>query len=217
MAGQKYSKDEVDAILARAIEHDNQRGELSHDDLIAAAGEVGISREALEKAASEVIREQGARAELAVIRREQWNGFTGHLIPYVMVNGLLITVNALTTHFPWALFPALGWGIGLVSHLWAVIKPDPQGLERKLQHRRERERRRVLKEQIRSNARLLEEDVNQGISAVLQAVARRIERPSTAADANRQDRVRAPSPAPDADPKAWGGDRNRDTTNRRSK
>jgi hypothetical protein len=98
-----------------------------------------------------------------------------------------------------------------------VIKPDPQGLERKLQHRRERERRRVLKEQIRSNARLLEEDVNQGISAVLQAVARRIERPSTAADANRQDRVRAPSPAPDADPKAWGGDRNRDTTNRRSK
>jgi hypothetical protein len=218
--GHRYSKKEVDAILARAIEHDNQHGELSHDDLVAAAGEVGISREALEKAAAEVMTQQSEREELAVIRREQWQGFRGHLIPYIMVNGLLVTINVLTTHFPWALFPAVGWGIGLVSHLMSVVHPDPQRLQKKLQRRREREQRRALKEQLRNNARLLEQDVGQGISAVLQAVARRIEGP-TATRANAQDRVRVASPSPGSSlgdtPESAPGARDRDMTTRGSR
>ncbi len=138
MAGQLYGKEEVNAILARAIEHDNKRGELSHDDLMAAAEEVGISPEALEKAAAEVMTERTERAELVAIQRERWRGFIAHLIPYVMANGLLVTINVLTTHFPWAVIPALGWGIGLVSHLWAVIHPNPEQhrLERRLYHKR---------------------------------------------------------------------------------
>ncbi len=191
MVEQKYNKDEIDAILARAIEHDNQRGDLSHQDLIAAAREVGISADALEKAAAEVMAERSDRAELAVIRREQWRGFLSHLIPYVLVNGFLVTINFLTTHFPWALFPAMAWGIGLILHLMAVIRPDPQRLQRKLQRRRDRERRHALKEQIKANARLLEQDFGEGISAVLQAVARRIEGPAGARDARA--RVRVPS------------------------
>lgn len=191
MVEQKYNKDEIDAILARAIEHDNQRGDLSHQDLIAAAREVGISADALEKAAAEVMAERSDRAELAVIRREQWRGFLSHLIPYVLVNGFLVTINFLTTHFPWALFPAMAWGIGLILHLMAVIRPDPQRLQRKLQRRRDRERRQALKEQIKANARLLEQDFGEGISAVLQAVARRIEGPAGARDARA--RVRVPS------------------------
>ncbi len=190
MAGRKYNKDEIDAILARAIEHENQRGDLSHEDLIAAAGEVGIAPEVLEKAAGEVLSERADRAELVVIRREQWHGFMGHLIPYILVNGMLITLNYLTTQFPWALFPALGWGIGLISHLLAVLRPDPRKLERKLQRRRDRQRRDALKEQIRTNARLLERDVEQGLSAVLQAVARRIEGP---AGRDARERVRVSS------------------------
>ena len=177
MAERRYNKDEIDAILSRAIERDNKRGELSHEDLLAAAGEVGISPDVLETAAAEVLAERSQRNELASLRREQWHGFVFHLIPYVVVNGLLITLNVLTTHFPWAIFPAFGWGIGLVLHLLTIIlRANPQTL--------------ALRQQARDNALLLEQDVS---SAVLQAVAHRVAEPAPVNALGSQPRVRAPA------------------------
>mgnify|MGYP006272728489 CR=1 FL=1 len=49
------------------------------------------------------------------------NGFRGHLISYIGVNGMLITIGILTTAMPWLAIPALGWGIGLSSH-WAQVR-----------------------------------------------------------------------------------------------
>lgn len=140
VAQRKYSREEVDAILGRAIERDN-RGELSHEDLLAAAREIGIPEQAIETAAIEVAAERMERAELVELRRDQWRGFVAHLIPYVMVNALLVTINVLTTHFPWAMFPALGWGIGLASHLWAVLFPSRRHRQYHLQQLRTLERR----------------------------------------------------------------------------
>lgn len=171
MTERRYSREEVDAILGRAIERENRGGDLTHDDLVAAAREIGIPTEAIETAVSEVLAERVQRDELVTLRKEQWRGFLGHLVPYLFVNGLLVTINVLTTHFPWAIFPAFGWGIGLVSHFMAVLWPNPRRLERRLQRRRDRERRHAIKQQIRTK---LEVDVGQGISAVLQAAADRI-------------------------------------------
>lgn len=43
--------------------------------------------------------------------------FKIHAFIYVMVNLLLWSVWALTgQEFPWAIFPTLGWGIGLFIH-----------------------------------------------------------------------------------------------------
>lgn len=174
MTERKYSQDEVDAILGRAIERVHSRGELSHEDLVAAAREVGIPTEAIETAASEVLAERQERNALQVLRKQQWRGFSRHLVPYLIVNGMLVTLNVLTTHFPWALFPMFGWGIGLVSHFMAVVAPNRQRLERLLERQRDRERRRQMKQQIRANASQLERDVGQGISALLEAAAQRI-------------------------------------------
>jgi hypothetical protein len=186
MTERRYNRDEVDAILGRAIEREHKRGELTHEDLVAAAREVGIPTEAIETAASEVFEERQARAELATLRQQQWRGFFHHLVPYLMVNGMLVTLNFLTTHFPWALFPILGWGVGLVSHFMAVVAPNPQRLERRLERQRDRERRRLTRQQFRYQAKGLdqdfghglasriERDVGQGISAVLEAAAQRI-------------------------------------------
>ena len=123
MTERKHSREEVNAILSRAIQREND-GELSHEDLLGAAREMGIPEQAIESAAIELAAERAERAELIELRRDQWRGFVAHLIPYVMVNALLVTINVLTTHFPWAVFPALGWGIGLASHLWAVLFPS---------------------------------------------------------------------------------------------
>lgn len=49
--------------------------------------------------------------------RHATGGFFGHLVPFVMVNGFLMVLNAtVSPGFPWALFPFGGWGIGLLEH-----------------------------------------------------------------------------------------------------
>jgi hypothetical protein len=133
----EYTKEETDAILARAAEL--QRGErTTHDELVAAAGEVGISRDAVEKATAEVLGGRRDRAALAAQRARAWRQFLAHLVPYVMVSALLGFINYLTTSFPWALIVMLAWGVGLASHLLAVVLPDPEEQLRRIEHDRRR-------------------------------------------------------------------------------
>ncbi|MEN1785168.1 MAG: 2TM domain-containing protein [Bacteroidota bacterium] len=56
------------------------------------------------------------RYEKAQKRVEALKGFYAHLMVYTAVIILLIVLNIYTTAFPWVLFPALGWGFGLLAH-----------------------------------------------------------------------------------------------------
>jgi len=43
--------------------------------------------------------------------------FKRHLVVYIVIIGFLGLINLFTSrHFPWFLFPAAGWAIGLVFH-----------------------------------------------------------------------------------------------------
>jgi hypothetical protein len=134
-----YTKEEADAILARAL--DMQRGDgTSHEDLVAAAREVGVAPEVLERAAAEVITGRQDEVELVAIRERAWRGFYAHLVPYVMVGALLGFLNYMTTSFPWAVIAMFAWGIGLASHLLAVVTADRERLmSRVVRRRHERE------------------------------------------------------------------------------
>jgi signal transduction histidine kinase len=48
-------------------------------------------------------------------------GFYGHLMSYLGVMAFLALINLFTTWYPWFLWPALGWGLGLFSHWMAVF------------------------------------------------------------------------------------------------
>lgn len=48
-------------------------------------------------------------------------GFYAHLVSYLGVIALLALVNLMTTHYPWFLWPAIGWGFGLASHWMGVF------------------------------------------------------------------------------------------------
>ena len=48
-------------------------------------------------------------------------GFYVHLMWYGLVIGFLFLINLLTTSSQWWLFPAIGWGFGLLSHFAAVF------------------------------------------------------------------------------------------------
>ncbi len=52
-----------------------------------------------------------AREKVEAIKR-----FYGNLGAYLLVIPLLVWLNWRTTDFPWVIFPAIGWGFGLVMH-----------------------------------------------------------------------------------------------------
>lgn len=49
-------------------------------------------------------------------RVDKLKGFYGNLLSYCIVIPFLVVLNYNTTSFPWAIFPILGWGFGVVAH-----------------------------------------------------------------------------------------------------
>ena len=47
---------------------------------------------------------------------ERIKGFYSNLISYIIVIPILAYINYRTTSFPWVIFPALGWGFGVIAH-----------------------------------------------------------------------------------------------------
>jgi hypothetical protein len=62
----------------------------------------------------------------AIRRLKKRRDFGQHLVVYVVVNGFLVAIWAITgLHgFFWPVFPILGWGIGLVLNAWDVYRPE---------------------------------------------------------------------------------------------
>jgi phosphate/sulfate permease len=65
--------------------------------------------------------EEYRQAEFGYTRDESRRGFKIHAIVYAVVMTGLIALNALlwvyaSVDFPWAIFPLVGWGIGLTLH-----------------------------------------------------------------------------------------------------
>jgi Domain of unknown function (DUF1707)/2TM domain len=59
-------------------------------------------------------------------RREARAEFAEHLRTYLFVMALLVGIWALTgMGYFWPIWPAFGWGIGIVSHAAAVRNPRP--------------------------------------------------------------------------------------------
>lgn len=56
------------------------------------------------------------RYQKAKERVEAIKGFYGNLTAYCIVIPFLVWLNFRSTGFPWAIFPALGWGFGLLMH-----------------------------------------------------------------------------------------------------
>jgi hypothetical protein len=80
----------------------------------------------MERKGGDVMRmttEEYLQAEFDYSLEEARRGFRIHAVVYALVNTGLITLNALLwafadLNFPWAIFPLVGWGIGLAFHYY---------------------------------------------------------------------------------------------------
>ena len=65
------------------------------------------------------------RYERAKERVECMKSFYMNLTAYVLVISLLAFINYRTTSFAWVLFPALGWGMGLIGNWMTAFGNNP--------------------------------------------------------------------------------------------
>lgn len=62
----------------------------------------------------------------ALDSKAKWRGFFGHLGPYIGVITLLAIINFITNPggYPWFIWPALGWGVGIAFHLMGILASE---------------------------------------------------------------------------------------------
>ncbi|GAC1593046.1 MAG: hypothetical protein NVS3B20_18210 [Polyangiales bacterium] len=162
-----YTQAEVNAILSRALEQQAKSEGLTHQELLVAAREVGISQEAMEQAVAQLGEERAIQTEIATQKSRRWRGFMANLTTYIFVNALLIFIDFKVSGGTWFYWPLLGWGLALLLQLRAAMFPNLERLERR---RQRRETRRAIKR----SAKEFESVVTRGVGAVLDATAKRI-------------------------------------------
>ena len=73
------------------------------------------------------------QAEFELSLAEARRGLKIHAVVYAIVMTGLIVLNALLiaytdADFPWAIFPLLGWGIGLTFHYFGAYRLEEKGI-----------------------------------------------------------------------------------------
>lgn len=63
--------------------------------------------------------------ERARAQVKELKDFYSHLITYCVMVVVFIAINYYTTSFPWAIFPIVGWGIGVLSHAFHTFRWHP--------------------------------------------------------------------------------------------
>ena len=58
-------------------------------------------------------------------RVEEMKCFYGNLIAYLIVIPFLAWLNYMTTDFPWVIFPAVGWGLGVIVNGMSAYGYNP--------------------------------------------------------------------------------------------
>lgn len=125
-----YTPEEADAILRRAVERAPLPDELSRTDLLKIAGEMGISPDVLAAAEEEVKAEVAEKSERDRFDQARRAEIRSELISYVGVIGFLSILNLIVSPgFFWAVFPMLGWGLGLFFRFMAAMYPNPDTYE----------------------------------------------------------------------------------------
>ncbi|MEL6813007.1 MAG: 2TM domain-containing protein [Bacteroidota bacterium] len=80
---------------------------------------VSISRQTQETYIS------GKKYERAKKKVEELKGFYVHFSIYLIMVPVFIYLNVISTGFPWAMFPILGWGAGVGGHAMEVFGYNP--------------------------------------------------------------------------------------------
>ncbi|MEA5616329.1 2TM domain-containing protein [Cronbergia sp. UHCC 0137] len=128
-----YNSEEMQQILQKAFVR-KQKGEFSREQIIEIASELGVSTESLQVAEQEWLIQEVDMKKRQKFNTHRKREFKSHLISFMGVNGLLILINLFTSPgYFWAIFPILGWGLGLFFHGMKAYKTQGELYEHDFQ------------------------------------------------------------------------------------
>ncbi|NER47014.1 MAG: 2TM domain-containing protein [Symploca sp. SIO1A3] len=114
-----YRQEDIQQILNLAIARQADQGELSREQLVEIATELGISPENVLQAEQEWIvrqEEQQKRRKFNLYRTLQLKKSFGK---FIIINAFLIVINLLSAgQLSWSLYILLLWGMGLGVKVW---------------------------------------------------------------------------------------------------
>jgi hypothetical protein len=184
MAERTYTDEQVREILRRAVQRGSDTGGLAREDLLAAAGDVGIAPEAVDAAILELESEGELKEELSTLQRERRHGLASAFATWGIVNAGLFGIDWVTGGGWWFYWPLGSWGIVLLLRLKGEMFADRDRDRKEAQRRLEQRRRRREREQAearrqreraqRQNSGGLEAVIERGVEDLLGAAARRI-------------------------------------------
>ncbi len=214
-----YSREEADEILRRALEEQGEEGTgIHHDDLVAAAREVGIPASAVEAAASEHGDYQLLQQRMKVLRGQKRLAFVYHLLTFLVVNLGIYAFDRFDGG-PWFFqYVLIFWGVILLLLGIRQLAPSKAGLRRKAERQLARERRRAERQrrrqgvrvpgvasQLPAAAREFESAVQEGVSALMSAAAKAIREHSP----GQKPRYRAPDDSAEEESSSRGSETSR--------
>ncbi len=137
------SDEDVDEILKLALRRqDGSDGDL-RGRLTVAAQELGISDQDLKAAETEYLRNKADTQEFLEFKNRQRRELREHVFAYFIVNALLVAINLFTSgKLTWAVWPILGWGIGLAFHAWAALNSDSESFQEEFEQFRRKQARK---------------------------------------------------------------------------
>jgi hypothetical protein len=111
-----YNSEEMQQILEVAFRQ-KQKGEYTREQIIEIASELGVSSESLQAAEQEWLKNNVEVKQEKMSNSQQRKGFKSHLFTFLAINGFLVLLNLVVSPgYFWAIYPILGWGLGLLLH-----------------------------------------------------------------------------------------------------
>ncbi|MBG1241712.1 2TM domain-containing protein [Nostoc sp. UIC 10607] len=124
-----YDSEDVQKILQIALTR-KQEGEFSREQLVEMASELGISSDILETTEKKWLAQQEEERSRRTFNTFRRKAFWTQFISFLAVNSFLILLNLITSpSYFWAIFPVLGWGLGLFFHWWSVYQTKSENYE----------------------------------------------------------------------------------------
>ncbi|MEH2390369.1 MAG: 2TM domain-containing protein [Nostoc sp.] len=124
-----YDSEDVQQILQLALTR-KQESEFSREQLVEMASELGISSNILETTEQKWLAQQEEERSRRTFNTFQRREFWTHFVSFLTVNLFLILLNLITSpSYFWAIFPVIGWGLGLFFHWWSVYQTKTEDYE----------------------------------------------------------------------------------------
>ncbi|MEO1131965.1 MAG: 2TM domain-containing protein [Cyanobacteria bacterium J06639_1] len=110
----RYSAEQVQQILVRAMNQQEAEG-FSRSQLEEMAAELNVSPSALAEAEHQYDAESAFPVKTQEAPRDRRSAWREELKTYAAVNTFLLVLNVwISGAVTWAIYPLLGWGLGLV-------------------------------------------------------------------------------------------------------